>query len=212
MTDIIFKPENIEGFDGFYWDKADVGAWWGPLNDWNTSHRDVIDSLPNRRTVVQAGGNLGLYPVLLSSRFDMVVTFEPDKDNFEILLKNLEYHDLLHKVTAIPSALGEASRMSAMVKGPHDNVGMHKIDDAGPNKVPMLALDSIEDLKDVDLIWLDIELYEFPALKGAMNTIDKWKPVVIVENSNNGIAWLMAEHGYRETRVSKMDTIFEFKG
>lgn len=213
MTNIIFKPENIEGFDGFHWDKADVGAWWGPLNDWNVSHRDFIDSLPNRRTVIQAGGNLGLYPTLLSSRFEHVITFEPDPDNFEILHKNIEHHKLAN-VIAINSALGEANRETAMVKGPADNVGMHRIDDAGPTKVPMLALDSIfDEFKDhIDLIWLDIELYEFPALKGAMKTIDQFKPVVMVENANNGIAWLLAEHGYRETRVSKMDTIFEFKG
>lgn len=208
MTEVIFKPETVEGFDGFYWDKHDYGAWWGPLNDWEVSHRDFVDSLPNKRTAIQAGGNLGLYVCLLSKRFEHVITFEPDPDNFAILKKNIEHHGLTN-VIAINSALGEVSRTANLRKGPRENVGMHRIDENGDVPVEMIALDDLTNIASIDFLWLDIELYELAALQGAVKTIEKHKPVIMVENGNLAIATLLAGFGYKETRRSKMDTIFE---
>ncbi|AKF12908.1 methyltransferase [Sinorhizobium phage phiM19] len=166
MTQIIFKPENVDGFDGFYWDKDDFGAWWGPLNDWDVSHRDFVESIKNRRTVIQAGGNLGLYVCFLSKRFENVITFEPDPDNFAILVKNVEYHGLKN-VIAINSALGEETRSAKMRKGPRENVGMHQIDESGDIPVEMIALNDLTTVANLDFLWLDIEQYELPALRGA---------------------------------------------
>ncbi|AKF13276.1 methyltransferase [Sinorhizobium phage phiN3] len=208
MTQIIFKPENIEGLDGFYWDKDDFGAWWGPLNDWNVSHRDFVDSLPNKRTVIQAGGNCGLYVCLLAKRFDQVITFEPDPDNFAILVKNVEHHGLTN-VIAINSALGEETRSAKMSKGPRENVGMHRIDESGDIPVEMIALNDLTTVANLDFLWLDIEQYELPALRGAAKLLEQHKPVVMVENANNAIALFLYGLGYRESRTSKMDTIFE---
>ncbi|AGR47641.2 putative methyltransferase [Sinorhizobium phage phiM12] len=208
MTQIIFKPENVDGFDGFYWDKDDFGAWWGPLNDWDVSHRDFVESIKNRRTVIQAGGNLGLYVCFLSKRFENVITFEPDPDNFAILVKNVEYHGLKN-VIAINSALGEETRSAKMRKGPRENVGMHQIDESGDIPVEMIALNDLTTVANLDFLWLDIEQYELPALRGAAKLLEQHKPVVMVENANNAIALFLYGLGYRESRTSKMDTIFE---
>jgi len=211
MTKIIFKPENIEGFDGFYWDADDIGAWWGPLNDWNSSHRNVIERILRRGLVLQAGGNCGLYPVLLSKYFNRVVTFEPDKSNYEILVKNVERH-ALNNVAKFNSALGETVRLAGLTKGPKDNVGMHRIDDGpGAQMVPMIAVDDIFANESVDFIWFDIELYELNALKGAVETIERNKPLVMIENRNHAIDVLMSDLGYIHLEDSKMDSIFGHK-
>lgn len=210
---IIFKTDNIEGFDGFYWDANDVGAWWGPLNDWNTGHREVVERIKKRGTVLQAGGNCGLYPVLLSKYFDRVITFEPDESNYEILVKNLEHHKI-ENVAAFNFALGETSRIAGLTKGPKDNVGMHRIDDGpGAAQVPMSAIDSMFGTEgEIDFIWLDIELYELPALKGAVETIKRAKPLLMLENRNYAIDVLLNGLNYEHLFDSKMDSIFGERG
>jgi FkbM family methyltransferase len=213
MSEVIFKTENIDGLDGFYWDSLDYGAWWGPLEDWNQSHREVIESLPNRRGVVQAGGNLGLYPCLLSQHFEHVFTFEPDADNFNILVKNIVHHNATN-VSAYCYALGETNRDAGMIKITPTNVGMNKIDDNSTVKVAMTTLDTfIPDSKvPIDLIWLDVELYELQALQGAIETIKKHQPVLMLENANHGIEVFLNELGYERKRESKMDTVFDLRG
>lgn len=210
---MIFKTDNIEGFDGFYWDDHDVGAWWGPLNDWNTSHKAVIERIARRGTVLQAGGNCGLYPVLLSKYFDRVITFEPDESNYDILVKNLEHHKI-ENVAAFNFALGETSRVAGLTKGPKDNVGMHKIDDGpGSAQVQMVTIDSMfgDPVDKIDFIWLDIELYEQPAIKGALGTLQLYKPLLMLENRNYAIEVMLNGIGYTHITDSKMDSIFGHK-
>jgi len=42
-----------------------------------------------RRTVFQAGGNFGIYPLELAKHFDTVYTVEPDMDNYRALKQNI---------------------------------------------------------------------------------------------------------------------------
>ena len=60
---------------------------------------------------------------------------------------------------------------------PHDTGGVHV---AGDGYLPLIAIDSLN-LPGCDLLQLDVEGFELKALKGAINTITKYKPVICVE-------------------------------
>jgi hypothetical protein len=51
--------------------------------------------------------------------------------------------------------------------------------------VPILKIDDIQ-FDNLDLIHLDIEGYELYALKGGIETIKKYKPVIVLEVCDNG--------------------------
>jgi len=82
---------------------------------------------------------------------------------------------------------------------------MYQIDEVATGDVVMCTIDSLN-LEKCDLIHLDIEGYEGKALLGAANTIQKFKPVIIIER-NSGASYLESL-GYRKVDTTRMDNIF----
>ena len=69
--------------------------------------------------------------------------------------------------------------------------------------------DRIDDLnlQQCDLIHLDVEGYEEKVINGALETIKKFKPVVIVERGN-GQRVLEKQLGYSMYKRLRMDSVF----
>lgn len=199
------RAEDIDGNPEWYWVREDTGAWFGPLDDWRTSHRAAyLDNTPGRAVAVQAGGNCGMYPRLLSDHFQLVYTFEPDPLNFLCLTLNCQKDNIIK----MQAALGDEHKMIVVNRAPIENVGMHQVTDgAGYGFIPQLRIDDLV-LPACDLIQLDVELYEIFALRGALETINKFKPTIVVENNNEEIGDLLIPIGYQSVAVSKMDTVW----
>ena len=77
----------MRAFKSYFVPDADehcLGALLDEVGDLGFS----LDVCKDFRTVIQAGGNIGVYPLALSQRFKVVYTVEPDVDNFEALEAN----------------------------------------------------------------------------------------------------------------------------
>ena len=83
--------------------------------------------------------------------------------------------------------------------------------------VPVMAIDQLA-LPACDLIMLDIEGDELPALRGAVQTINRYRPVIVAEDKGLGhrkgvvfgdiSAWLCNELGYRSAGMHGNDFAF----
>ena len=64
----------------------------------------------------------------------------------------------------------------------------------------------------VNLIKLDIQGYELPALKGAKETLKRYKPIIICELMDNkeDVKKFLNNLGYEEIYSFKKDKIFKF--
>lgn len=124
---------------------------------------------------VQAGGHIGIYPRKLAAHFEHVYTFEPDWENFVCLALNAA----LPNVYAMRAALGESSRGAALIPG--KNSGGHQIA-ATSGPVPILRIDDIA-IERCDAIFLDLEGYEIPAIRGAEATLVKFRPLLVLEEN-----------------------------
>lgn len=159
------------------------GIWWPSkcqesrlnaeftFNDINT----LMSKCSNKRTAIQAGGNVGIWPIEFSKHFDKVISFEPDALNFECMVKNTENINNLHIYNA---ALGHESGSASLERVSY-NCGAHYL--KGGQEFVIMTIDSL-DLDSCDLIQLDVEGYELNALKGAKKTIDAFHPVIMVED------------------------------
>jgi FkbM family methyltransferase len=193
----------IDGIDKWLWLKSDNGAWDGPKRDWETSHKEnILKYVKNFDVVVQAGGCQGMYPKLLSKMFKTVYTFEPSSDSFYALVHNCPEHNIVK----FNAALGNKHTMVSLDIRDTGNVGTHRIKDNEKSHIPQLMVDDL-DLPACDLIYLDIEGYEENALKGAVNTINKFSPVIFAENGNKAETF-MGTLGYHVVGNSVSDTIF----
>lgn len=128
-----------------------------------------------RRTMVDVGAHVGLWAWYFAQDFGVVHAFEPVEEHRRCFRANVRaLNVLLH-----PCALGAARQHVTMHVTMHSSGGTW-VDRQGEGDVPMTRLDDY-DLQDVDLLKVDCEGGELPVLQGAVQTLRRCKPVVIVE-------------------------------
>lgn len=173
------------------------GSWWWPADDVDArpviegdcapAIRTLLPHIIGRETIVQAGANVGLYPVALVKHFKHVYTAEPDPTNFQCLKRNLEGREGAERIAALHAAFGEKLGECAPLVVQERNCGAHRVN-FGTGTIPVWTIDDLE-LDACDAIWLDIEGAELPALKGAVQTIDKFHPTIACEDKGLGEAY-----------------------
>lgn len=127
------------------------------------------------RTAVDIGAHCGLWTVQLGAYFHRVECFEPLPRHIECWHRNAAWKQSCHLHEL---ALGEVSRSVDMEVIEKLSGRSHVLERDGP--YAMRTLDSYG-LTDVDLIKVDVEGYEYFVLKGARETLERNRPVMIVE-------------------------------
>lgn len=206
----------VNQIDGWWWPESDRRGRPVILGDVQADVAALLKHIEGRTCIVQAGGNVGVYPLALADHFRRVITAEPDEANVHCLWKNLAARDVFKRVDARQAAFGETPGACKVVVVEPDNVGAHRVEPAEDGPV-MLPIDLIG-LIHCDAIWLDVEGYELQALKGAAETIEAFSPVVCIEDKGleaaygtprgAAIAWLTAQ-GYRLVDRFGRDKVFK---
>lgn len=194
-----------EGVDELLWITEDSGAFGdetdGPLFDWITSKDDFMRYVKKFDTVITAGGNCGMYVRFYKNYFKDVYTFEPDELCYYCLDQNC-VGEGYHKFNG---GLGNTNEPLTLVKSPAPtNHGMHRIINQ-PGSIDMYRIDDLE-LTECDLIHLDVEGFEGEVLKGAIETIKEFKPVIILERAVG--REVIEPLGYKLKKELRMDSIF----
>lgn len=171
----------------FYWPNADEYCWQGLNNTTSTPER-LMAHVPNRGVVVQAGGNAGFYIQKYARAFERVYTFEPEPINFFCLNANtINYPN----VVKFQACVGDTNKLVAIEHNASDFGGIHIFEKPHqysheqllkPTMIPVIRIDDLA-LDACDLIQLDTEGYEYYALLGALETINKYKPIVCIEQA-----------------------------
>jgi FkbM family methyltransferase len=162
-----------------------------------TLPNEIVELLPdNKKTlVIQAGGNSGLYPKLYSKHFKSVMTFEPDYRWFACLCENAPEKNIFKFQCCLGDKftnLGLAPNLN--ITGAERNLGALQTVSSGV--IPQITIDSLN--QNPDLIHLDIEGYEGFALEGAVETIKRSKPMIVIETINMGDSY-----GWPQERLDK---------
>lgn len=205
----------IASIDGMFWPSDDTAARPVILRDCEPAIRELLTHFRGRDCLVQAGGNVGVYPVALADRFQRVITAEPDPVNFECLSLNLAARDPFGRVEAHAAAFGAAPGFCTPLVVEARNCGAHRVNFAkGP--IPVITIDSLG-LEKLDCIWLDVEGSELHALQGAAETVARLSPIIAIEDKGlhrafeipDGAlqAWL-AERGYEQIGTIGRDKVW----
>ena len=166
-------------------------------------------------TAVDIGCHYGFFTRFLSEQFKTVHAFDFNNDIFECFKKNMKNFNC-ENVIGYPYGLGEKQKYVATTdwSEKHNRRGplANHIDPDGEIKNQKIKkLDSLN-LKNVGLIMMDTEGYELNVLKGAHETITKFKPVLVIEfhtTWNNRFNNLTGRFGYD---LEKLQTYVENLG
>jgi FkbM family methyltransferase len=138
----------------------------------------IIDDLTETGSLaLDVGSHIGIHTITMSRKTGpqgAVIAFEPDKKYYMELLETLSLNECTN-VLPICKALGDTCKSAFFQKYmiQEEAVGVG-------DWVETLSLDSLH-LNNVSLIKMDIENYEYFALKGAQETLLRNKPVIIFE-------------------------------
>lgn len=124
----------------------------------------------NFRTAVDGGAHIGLWSKRLACDFTEVLAFEPYKPHVAEL-GNIE------GVEVFPVALGANEGFAGLEPGPANDGQWHI---AFGDDVRVRRLDSYG-FEHIDFLKLDVEGYEWQAMLGAAQTIDRSRPVIVIE-------------------------------
>lgn len=141
--------------------------------------RAAIDQCKQFRRAIDVGGHVGTWSMQLAKRFEHVIAFEPVEKFRECWHINMARPGWVAE--CFPYALGAAHGRVAMdipsLNGGIDSGGTHV---RAGDDVEMRTLDSFN-FDMVDFVKIDCEGYELEVLKGARETIERWRPTIIVE-------------------------------
>lgn len=166
-----FWPEEFT----FLWPEGDEKLM-GDMHTLTDLDDIVFPEVKKFDVVVQAGGAMGMWPKRMGQKFKVVYTFEPTPQSFHCLNVNCPEEHIIK----MQAALGDKPELVKMRY--HENPNNYGAFMAHPGGViPTLRIDDLG-LNDLDLLMLDIEGHELKALKGAEETIKKFKPVIVLED------------------------------
>lgn len=133
----------------------------------------------NRRVAIDIGAHVGLWSIPLALTFDRVHAFEPHPEHRACFERNLADRD---NVALHPSAVGETPGLVRLSTETRSSGDTHITDGS---EGPLVAVVRIDDViaatAPIDLIKLDTEGFELPALRGAEQTLLRCRPIVVVE-------------------------------
>ena len=128
--------------------------------------------IKNFRTAIDVGCRVGEYTRYLQLDFHHTQAFDPR------IWPNFRCNVDLKKVTHYRCALGDEVGEIQMYAGSH--VPSNGVE---PRTAAVYTLDMF-DFQDVDYIKIDVEGFEKKVLLGGARTIERWNPVIVIEQNH----------------------------
>lgn len=187
MSDL--KPFNIAKVeDSLFWvsNPNDIlQSWWTLGKYYEEGLLKFIKQHYKGGTFIDAGASVGNHSIFFSKLADKVISFEPSSDVFFQLTFN-KFINNANNIVTYNLCLGEENKIVDLYTDKFCCGGatLDKNKDPaitkGIEKSYMVKLDDFG-IEDVKLIKIDVEMYELNVLKGAEETIKKYKPDLFIE-------------------------------
>jgi FkbM family methyltransferase len=176
---MVLLPDNIAlSLEKMPFGDAMAHAWSiVELNQYSVSRENMKNAV-----VVDAGANIGIFSIYAARKgARKAYAFEPVRETCDILEENVRLNRLEKKIIPVNLALGEkkgrANISFCMAGDGCASIG----NDGGGNRKQMVRITTIDAYMGgarVDFIKIDTEGYEAQVLKGAKNTIKRFKPAI----------------------------------
>lgn len=143
--------------------------------------------------ILDIGANIGNHSLYWSKKRNIrkIYCFEPIVDTFAILQKNIQLNALEKSVQPINIGLSDEKTMAKIQTFRYSNIGGTSINKDMSGNLQLDRLDNIE-IKEqkIDFVKIDVEGHEISVLKGAENTIKKYRPIIFIESFSNNYQFI----------------------
>lgn len=175
---------------------------------------ELLDKyIPENSVIFDIGANIGNHSIYWGIRRNVskIYAFEPVRDTFEILKRNIELNGLKDKVVLYNIGLSDKKGEAGYVNYRMENIGsthlkpLEKIGGGGGDMQLCTLDDMTFPTNRIDFIKIDVESMEILLLKGASKFFKHYKPSYIfieVEEVDNEqeVDEILLRYGYRMLR------------
>ena len=138
--------------------------------------KNVLNICVKYEYAIDVGANIGLITIQLASRFKNILAIEPIASTYECLKYNTRTYPQIQTLNvAISNYDGEIGFAGSLESSMHIKTSKEY-----SSKVQCLCLDSL-DILGCDLLKIDVEGHELEVIQGAIETIKKYHPMIILE-------------------------------
>jgi FkbM family methyltransferase len=187
--------------------------------------REMLEDIRNRiepdSVIFDVGANIGNHSIyfakICSSR---VYSFEPQKSVFAILERNVMLNQLENQILLFNTALGSTSGRGNILVEDTSNLGSSRVVVENNGDIQIDSLDSLmlDKIDRIDLIKIDVEGMELDVLKGSVEILNKFKPLLYIETKSqedfNRVYSFLKKFGYKPKRQfnTTPTILFEYEG
>ena len=201
-------------------------AFFRCFSNGDTWEKDLLDKvlqyIPDSGTILDIGGHIGTHaiPYSLARPNARVITFEPQRKIREILESNKVVNNA-HNLSVMSYGVGHANTWVHLANdftsdgyskdikvnySGHHNVnfgGIGITNDLQGEQIELRTVDSM-DFKDVTYMKIDVEGAETLVVYGARDTIQKYRPNLLIEQSDKNLVSLYTDH---TTELKTFDSV-----
>ncbi len=185
--------------------------WFGVRDPWEVYH--LLRILPPEAVVLQAGANYGYYALSIATALGgkcRIFAVEPYPENYARLVDHVRSNGLERQIECCDAGVSDAEGIETMVR-PKENSGHAHMVSSGPGaQVRVKTIDRLVQefgCERLDALLIDVEGYEDRALRGAAETLARFRPFILVElwppamrqqgTTVEAAVEVLDKHGYR---------------
>ena len=146
-------------------------------------HDGVINDRIKNGTIIDIGSNIGNHSLyfLLERGAKYAYCFEPAKETFDILKKNMEINHLENSTKLFNVGVGANSGSACVSMSKEKNTAYTQISLNKEGDIKVIAIDDLGIKEKINFIKVDVEGFELEVLKGMIKTLEKDKPTMMIE-------------------------------
>lgn len=203
-------------YDGFSYQTDDPVFLWHIDNGRSEPYprelaivKSYLERFPTRNNIcIDVGGHIGTTSLPYSRLFSKIIAFEPNVKSYHYFVQNIKLNAVSNVELHNKGAYNKNTYCTVLHHG--ENSGCFYIkecDDSVLDSIEVVKLDDFGIQGAVDFIKIDTEGSELQVLEGAVDLIDKYKPLVQVETNYCSTQYF----GYDKERIYEFFRQREYK-
>ena len=159
-------------------------------------HKKVLEFSTARNHMVDVGGNVGRWSIEFAKHFKIVSAFEPAPYHIDCFTQNCHQYT---NINLFPYGLSNENKKGTLEVIVPEHFGSTRVNTDADGHIVLKTLDEHK-FNNVDVLKIDVEGEELNVMKGAVATIKKCAPVIVIERCvfNQGRQGKQATHDFLE--------------